>query len=591
MPRKFSYVSLVLVAMGVVLMYMGNGIAQENTTVTPAGTVMQVVRVPQVLSDEDIKLYKDMFRQQRLLQRSAVAAKVPQLHDRLLYGHLVAERLLHPATKSSFSELQHWLSKYADHHQAETIYALAKRRAPRHAVIPLPESKKMVMNYVDSGEQKVGEAPLSPEEEAANKARSKLIASLSRLRKAKKYKQAMQQLLMPSTRELLGDDTWASASNLLAENLMKDGHFTDALLVATRAAKVPSRYQPELLWTAGFSAYQNNDKKRAVKVFEQLVESVPHTSKHYGRAAFWAGRTFMQLKNPEKAAAFYVKAADSTTTFYGQLAQELTQIKPLIQWQSPYLHPDELELLLLDDGVRRAVALSQIGEYDMAQQELKYAYERLPSSMDESLLAMSIQLNMPHMANMLAYNVMQQTGVAYYTGMYPSVSMWMPRSAATANKALVYGIIRQESAFNPAAISRVGARGLMQVMPTTAAYIRKQQGKGRISKALMTDPQVNVDMGVFYIDYLMAKLEGNLLLTIAAYNAGPTNARKWYDAERAYKADPLLFIESIPFKETRHYVKKVFANMWIYQKRFNQPQPTLAALAQNSWPVIVLAQR
>jgi soluble lytic murein transglycosylase-like protein len=145
--------------------------------------------------------------------------------------------------------------------------------------------------------------------------------------------------------------------------------------------------------------------------------------------------------------------------------------------------------------------------------------------------------------------------------------------------------MRQESSFDPLAKSPDGARGLMQLMPRTAAALDSNRGfKGR-QRAELYDPTLNISLGQRYlIQLLRSKRVGNDVLRLAAaYNAGPGNLGHW-ERRMDYGHDPLLFIETLPTLETRLFVERVLTNLWIYRQRFGQGTPTLHALASGRWP-------
>jgi TolA-binding protein len=131
--------------------------------------------------------------------------------------------------------------------------------------------------------------------------------------------------------------------------------------------------------------------------------------------------------------------------------------------------------------------------------------------------------------------------------------------------ALVLGVIRQESVFNPSIVSRAGAVGLMQIMPATGAEIARDLGE-QFSIDTLYDPRANIRYGTFYLRKLLNQFSGNEVLAIAGYNGGPENAGEWYARSRDKDFD--LFVEDIGFSETRNYVKKVLANYWFYRRLF-----------------------
>jgi soluble lytic murein transglycosylase len=137
-------------------------------------------------------------------------------------------------------------------------------------------------------------------------------------------------------------------------------------------------------------------------------------------------------------------------------------------------------------------------------------------------------------------------------------------------KALVFGLSRQESEFNASAGSRVGAQGLMQIMPATAKLIARQHKIPYRPGMLMSDPAMNVKMGSAHLGDLIAQYNGSYVLTLVAYNAGPRRSKEWteqFGDIRSGQVDPVDWVENIPFQETRQYVQKVMQNLHIYRSR------------------------
>ncbi len=185
---------------------------------------------------------------------------------------------------------------------------------------------------------------------------------------------------------------------------------------------------------------------------------------------------------------------------------------------------------------------------------------------------------------------------------YP-IPDWLASYDMQVDPALVYAVIRQESAFNTRAQSSAGARGAMQLMPATANYIIKTRKLDALQLASLDmtpysppirqvdldKPAVNMMIGQSYIQYLSEKpyIQGNLVYLLAAYNAGPANLIDW---QKRFKniSDPLLFIEKVPFKETRHYIKQVMANYLVYQSVMYGRAHSMPALQAGNWPSLPL---
>ncbi len=538
-------------------------------------------RIPKVLSESDVALYKRMFRLQRRLRRQDVVDLLPKLEDNILMGHLIAERLLHAKTRSSYSDLQSWLADYADQGPAPTIYRLANSRKPRGQSHVRPASMNpSVARYSDENSK----SARKNDAQADARTRSRLLRQMQRYRTRGDYTRAITLFNRVSTQRAIGTDTWARAGMKLARTLLNDGKFEHAADVAHAiVAKAPD-HQAEGLWLGGFARYRLGQYEEAARQFRRLVYSISPNSRYYAQGAWWAARTYDRLKRGSMSRVFLNMAANDRFSYYGQLAAARLGSDGTVAWSEPIIREKDQRELFKDKGIRRVIALVQIGEHALAQQELKAAYERIPYDADESLLALSIQLNLPNTSMTLARNLLDRNRI-FAAGMYPTPDMWQPRGGYKIDKALIYAIMRQESAFNPDVTSRAGARGLMQVMPGTARFVRAQQGKRYTPISMLSDPEFNLTLAHDYLLHLEEELDGNLVYMIAAYNAGPGNVRKWIAKNAPAASDPVLFIESIPFHETRHYVMRVMGNLWMYRKRYSKEMPALEAMARNRWPV------
>jgi len=140
---------------------------------------------------------------------------------------------------------------------------------------------------------------------------------------------------------------------------------------------------------------------------------------------------------------------------------------------------------------------------------------------------------------------------------------------------LIWGVIRQESVFNANAISHAGARGLMQLMPTTANYISKKSGLGKVHKQELFLPSTNIHLGSLYLANLLKRFDNQLPLAIAAYNAGPTRVKRWQ--QRVPLENMNIWVELIPYNETRRYVQQVMAFTKVYHWRLQQQASGLLA--------------
>ncbi len=232
---------------------------------------------------------------------------------------------------------------------------------------------------------------------------------------------------------------------------------------------------------------------------------------------------------------------------------------------------------------RRALALIQVGQLGRAEQELKALAVAGGAHLARGIMAVADGADMPGLAIRL-HDKLYADGDGFDAAAYP-LPGWKPKGGFRVDRALVYAVIRQESRFNPEARSKAGASGLMQLMPSTARYVARGSGHRVSRRSHLNDPGVNLALGQRYLRMLLGdgNVDGDLFRLAAAWNGGPGNLQKWR-RETKHGNDPLLFIESIPSRETRIFIERLLANLWIYRDRMGQPAPSLDALAAGKWP-------
>jgi soluble lytic murein transglycosylase-like protein len=245
----------------------------------------------------------------------------------------------------------------------------------------------------------------------------------------------------------------------------------------------------------------------------------------------------------------------------------------------PYIGYDPpIEQLL---NVQRAIELVKIGEPALAEEMLRHqAKIGLPTE-HHALIELAKRLDLPAAQLWLANNG-QPGARSDPSDRYPNPG-WRPVNGWRVDPALAYGHIVQESAFRRTAVSTAGAVGLMQVLPITAQMLSQNEGV-TYSRTMLTDPSTNLEYGQGFIE-MMRRSSGTadqLPRVIASYNAGPLPVAKW--ASINDKGDPLLWIESIPYWETRYYVPAVLRNMWVYQGLNGEQTSTLHSIAEHRWP-------
>jgi soluble lytic murein transglycosylase-like protein len=270
-------------------------------------------------------------------------------------------------------------------------------------------------------------------------------------------------------------------------------------------------------------------------------------------------------------------AAASPESFYGLIARETLGMPTKL----PGATQDFTAAVEGVPNVRRAVALANIGERPLAEAMLRHQAKIGRPAEHRGLIGVAKRLDLAGAQYWLAHS--GQYGAAADAADRFPIPRWAPLRGWRIDPALALAHIRQESRFRAEVVSPAGAVGLMQVMPATAAAMAAQNGLS-YSPAALFNPPLNMELGQSFIEKMRRSgaTAGQLPRVIAAYNAGPLPVGRWaaiYD-----KGDPLLWIESLSYWETRYYVPSVLRNLWVYQGLMDQQTPTLRAIAEHRWP-------
>ena len=323
---------------------------------------------------------------------------------------------------------------------------------------------------------------------------------------------------------------------------------------------------------AGWVALRSlKDASRALPHFQKL-DQIADSRTEKARAKYWLGRTYAALKRPGDAKSAYREAAQYSTIYYGQLAREqigLGAVPEEISSGQP--SPGAMARINGDDAMRAFEMVAKAGSKKDLYMFL-WSFAQRFTSADEMNAAASVAWDVggPTMAVRLA-KAAGARNIDIDSWSYPvrALPEWK-QIGKPVEKALVFGLSRQESEFNPDAGSSVGAQGLMQIMPATAKLIARQYGLSYRNGILTGDPSYNVKLGAAHLGDLIDGFGGSYVLTLVAYNAGPRRSSQWvgeYGDLRDGATDPIDWVESIPFNETRQYVQKVLQNVHVYRSR------------------------
>lgn len=360
------------------------------------------------------------------------------------------------------------------------------------------------------------------------------------------------------------------------------GNDNSALRLATEAARRGSgEWALHAEWVAGLAAWRMGDCNRAGQSFAS-VGANSRDVELMAAGYYWAARADMMCGYPERVQARLRNAARLRETFYGILSATALGIATRNFSQLHDYRDSEWRDIADKPNVRAAVALTEIGETGLAGEYIRHEARLGGAKEHDALIHLAGDLNLASTQYWLAHNAPRGADVNI-AARYPMPD-WRPPNGWRVDKSLLYAHALQESGFRTEVVSPAGAYGVMQVRPGSAGDIARSRGQSFSAQQLF-DPNVNIEYGQSYLEYLRdyPGTDGLLPKVMAAYNAGPSPVTRW-NHERFGGGDPLLYIESIPYWETRGYVPIVLRNYWIYEQKAGKPSTSREALAQGLWP-------
>jgi soluble lytic murein transglycosylase-like protein len=334
-------------------------------------------------------------------------------------------------------------------------------------------------------------------------------------------------------------------------------------------------------WIAGLAAWRLGDCTGAADGFArtaQLSENAELTAAGY----YWQSRALVRCRQPEKATAPLRAAARMDETLYGMLAAEQLGVGLPKTHEAPDFTQNDWQQLRDVPNVRTAVMLAEVGQDGLADEVLRHQARIGAPGQYQPLSRLARSLGTPGTQLWMAYNS-PPGGKSEPAARFPTPK-WTPVAGWKVDPALVYAHTLQESVFRTKVVSPAGARGLMQIMPSAAKDHARALGVAG-SASDLGKPEVNLAFGQRHLEMLRDSpaTQGLLPKVMAAYNAGLVPVGRW-QVEIKDKGDPLLWIESVPYWETRGYVNIVMRNYWMYERQAGGPSESRMALAQGMWP-------
>lgn len=564
--RPLAAAALAASALASAAPVMGQGDSVDYFTRSHAAAL------PQLLSADERGYYASLFAAIEARNWDRVEVMLAGRSEGPLHGAALAAYYLHPESpRIELPRIEAWLARYAQLPQAEAMVRLGQTRGlenpprlpgARDLVRQPGSSKRIRPGTINDGTMPASvraailEHITNDDPDGARLLLDGVDATLSPQARAEwRYRVAWSYYI-----ENQDAQAWA-----LADTVRDNGS---------------GPWVAEGDWAAGLAAWRLGDCDRAAEAFQRsaAVSTNPNLT---AAAHYWASRALIRCRFPEKSDEQLRGAARFPETLYGMLAHEQLGRELPETHAQPDLTEADWRRLRDEDAVQQAVMLAEIGRRDEAADDLVWLVRTGDPDDYPALSRLARALGLTGAQTFMAYNAPRGEG-AHPSLRYP-VTFRTPVGGWRVDPALAFAHALQESNFRERVVSPAGAIGLMQIMPITqreyAASINMS------SNADLKDPAVNLAFGQRTLESLSTAgyTQGRLPKIMAAYNAGPSPVARW-ESEIRDAGDPLLYMESIPYWETRGYVAVVMRNYWMYLRQADAPAPSRIDLAENDWP-------
>jgi soluble lytic murein transglycosylase len=386
---------------------------------------------------------------------------------------------------------------------------------------------------------------------------------------------------------IVDPDAWWVERRLVSRALIGIGNPKLAYEIAANHSAESATLRAEAEFHAGWYALEYlGDPATAEKHFTAIaaISTMPLS---VSRAEYWLGRAYTTAGSKDSAKAHFQRAGAYPTTFYGQLAlvrlgeQRLSISPPPVATADTVVHFNSREFVQV---IRHLIAA---GHPEYAGIFFRTLGDTLNDPAEVALLTDMAEQAGEHQIALQIGKSAAVRGLPVQWLAFPTAAIPASTSTPNVEKPLVYAIARQESAFNPGAISGAGARGLLQLMPATAKEIAKGMGVTYSKARLTSDPGYNAMLGASHLGDLVDSFGGSYVMTFAAYNAGASRVAEWVKQNgdpRDPKVDVVNWIELIPFTETRNYVQRIMENLQVYRARLGSPALVIEADLKRGGP-------
>lgn len=411
-----------------------------------------------------------------------------------------------------------------------------------------------------------------------------LVFERLRWRRKKGRDASAREILLSQFDTMARPDLWFREREILARRTLADGLISEAYQIIRDhgLSKSDAGKYADAEWFAGWIALRFlNEPAWAYDHFSKMFNAVKYPIS-LSRGAYWIGRAAETLGHDEDAASWYKNAAQYVTTYYGQLASlKVNNGSGLRLPGMPETSADDAARFNAHELVKASRSLVEVDAKDWLRPFILRLFSldtRHVWAMQTASLAH--ELGRPDLAVRVA-KLAERRGQYITDAGYPVMDPpKLPKKTDgdTIERAMVLALIRQESAFYAVARSGAGAMGMMQLMPSTAKLVAKQAGLHYTKAKLVNDPDFNMQLGQSYLSSVLKSFDGSYILSLSAYNAGPSRAKAWVKAN-GLPSDPdvdaIDWVESIPFDETRNYVQRVLENLQIYRALLGETEVAL----------------
>lgn len=538
---------------------------------------LQSTIVPRQLSDADAAWYRGLFFLIEQENWPEVQRLFTERTDGPLHAVALARYYLHPRSpRVEAEQIRNWLATGQELPMAAALVRLGSSRgltdAPR-----LPTEAQL--RPVSGIPRRVRPSSID-DTSMPDEVRSSILNAITN------DDPDLAASLLAEVEPNLTPEALAEWRTRVAWSYFIENRDTQSLLLARTVAEGAGPWVAEGEWTRGLAAFRLSDCDEAQAAFRNAARQAQNVELR-SAALYWASRAALRCRQPAEASRLLNEAAGEDQTLYGMLAAEQLGRRQHDRYARADLTAEDWVTLSRHSNIRAVVALAEIGQDALASEILLYQARIGPESEYAALSRLARELGFVQTQLYMASNA--PAGMRADPASHFPAPRWEPLGGWRIDPALAFAHILQESNFRASARSPANAQGLMQIMPIT---VREHAARLNldVSQVDIFEPRTNLAFGQRNLEMLQEDptTRDKLPKIMAAYNAGLTPVRRWESEIRDF-GDPLLYMEAIPYWETRSYVAIVMRNYWIYERQANAVSPSRMALAQNQWPAFPAA--